>query len=86
MRRRDQRVQHRLRLPRLRVHELRHSAVTLAIHEGVPMSEVSAQLGHSSQRTTLGIYSQVFIGGSAYSASMSKVIKREMQGEALRPP
>jgi hypothetical protein len=50
------------------------------------MSEVSAQLGHSSQRTTLGIYSQVFIGGSAYSASMSKVIKREMQGEALRPP
>jgi len=61
----------RARLPRLRFHELRHSAATLAIHQGVPISEVSAQLGHSSQRTTLGIYSHAFVGRSAFSASMS---------------
>jgi integrase len=63
-------------LPRLRFHELRHSAATIALHEGVPLAEVSATLGHSSQRTTLGIYSHAFVGGSAFSAGMSKVLKR----------
>ena len=73
-------------LPRLRFHELRHSAATLAIHEGTPISEVSAARGHSSQRTTLGIYSHAFVGGSAFSASMSKVMKRRRnasEGDAL---
>jgi integrase len=32
-------------LPRLRFHELRHSAATMAIHEGTPISEVGAALG-----------------------------------------
>ena len=63
-------------LPRLRFHELRHSAATLAIHGGVPISEVSAQVEHSSQRTTLGIYSHAFVSGSAFSASMEKVVHR----------
>jgi hypothetical protein len=63
-------------LPRLRFHELRHSAATIALHEGVPLAEVSATLGHSSQRTSVGIYSHAFVGGSAFSASLSKVMKR----------
>jgi integrase len=63
-------------LPRLRFHELRHSSATIAIHEGVPISEVSATLGHASQRTTLGIYSHAFVGGTAFSASMSRVLQR----------
>jgi integrase len=67
-------------LPKLRFHELRHSSATMAIHEGVPISEVSATLGHSSQRTTLGIYSHAFVGGSAFSAGMSKVMKRRRDG------
>jgi integrase len=66
----------RAELPRLRFHELRHSAATIALHEGVPLAEVSATLGHSSQRTTLGIYSHAFVGGSAFSAGMSKVLGR----------
>jgi hypothetical protein len=38
--------------------------------------EASATLEHASQSTTLGTYSHAFVGGLAFSASMSKVMKR----------
>jgi len=42
----------------------------------VPISEVSAALGHSSQRTTLGIYSHAFVGGAAFSAGMARLLRK----------
>ena len=46
-------------LPRIRLHDLRHSAATLALEANVPMKVVSSMLGHSSTRLTSDVYSHV---------------------------
>jgi integrase len=46
-------------LPRLRFHDLRHSAATLLLVQGVPMKTVQEILGHSSFSTTANVYSHV---------------------------
>jgi len=50
------RVLHRLlddaKLPRVRFHDLRHSAASLLIASGVELVEVSQLLGHSKLRIT----------------------------------
>jgi integrase len=49
----------RLALPRIRLHDLRHSAATLMLAEGVHPKIVSERLGHSSIAMTLDRYSHV---------------------------
>lgn len=49
----------RARLPRIRLHDLRHTAATIALARGVPAKIVSEMLGHSSVAVTLDIYSHV---------------------------
>jgi site-specific recombinase XerD len=39
-------------LPRYRLHAMRHSAATIALDEGVPLSVVQEMLGHSDVRIT----------------------------------
>ena len=39
-----------------RFHDLRHSAATIVLAQGVPMKPVSDILGHTDIRTTLNIY------------------------------
>jgi integrase len=46
-------------LPRMRFHDLRHSAATILISMGVPANVVQELLGHSDIATTLGIYGAV---------------------------
>jgi integrase len=46
-------------IPHLRVHDLRHSAATLAIADGVPAPYVQKMLGHSDVRTTLSVYTKI---------------------------
>jgi integrase len=46
-------------LPRMRFHDLRHSAATILISMGVPANVVQKLLGHSDVATTLGIYGSV---------------------------
>jgi integrase len=46
-------------LPRIRLHDLRHSAASAALSAGVPMKVVSERLGHSSMGITADIYSHV---------------------------
>lgn len=53
------RVQSRLDLPRIRLHDARHTWATLALKMGVPLKIVSANLGHSSITVTADIYSHV---------------------------
>ena len=43
-------------LPRIRLHDLRHTFATLALQRGVPAHVVSAILGHANVGITLGIY------------------------------
>lgn len=43
-------------LPRIKFHDLRHTAVTNLIHSGVNIVSVSKAVGHSKPTTTLNIY------------------------------
>jgi integrase len=44
-------------LPKIRFHDLRHSAATLLHAAGVPMASIQKLLGHASMRTTQDVYS-----------------------------
>jgi integrase len=46
-------------LPRRRFHDLRHSAASLLIAEGVQLAEVSKLLGHAELRLTADLYSHL---------------------------
>lgn len=46
-------------LPRIRPHDLRHTAATLLLAQGVPVKVVSEMLGHANVGITLSIYSHV---------------------------
>ena len=46
-------------LPRIRFHDLRHSAATLLLSMGVDMKVIQEILGHSSYLMTANIYSHV---------------------------
>ena len=49
-------------LPKMRVHDLRHSAATILLKMGVPPHVVQEILGHSNITITLGIYGHVLPG------------------------
>ena len=50
---------HDVGLPRMRFHDLRHSAATLLLTMGVHVKVVQELLGHSSITVTLNVYSHV---------------------------
>jgi integrase len=55
----DQSQTQRPKLPRVRFHDLRHSAASLLIAEGVELVEVAMLLGHSELRVTADLYSHL---------------------------
>jgi integrase len=46
-------------VPRIRLHDLRHTHATLMLQAGVPAKVVSERLGHASVRMTLDVYAHV---------------------------
>ncbi len=50
-------------LGHLRLHDLRHTAATLALAAGVPVVDVSEMLGHSSAAVTLNVYAHTVTEG-----------------------
>jgi integrase len=62
-------------LPRIRLHDCRHTAASLLLASGVPTKVVSELLGHASPTITLTTYAHVMPGmaeqaGAALSASL----------------
>lgn len=57
-------------LPRIRLHDLRHSYATLALKAGVDPKVVSERLGHSTIAITLDPYSHVAEGLDADAAEL----------------
>jgi integrase len=49
-------------LPRIRLHDLRHTHATLLLKAGVPLKVVSERLGHSSPAFTMTVYQYVLPG------------------------
>ncbi len=56
-------------LPRIRLHDLRHTHATLLFKEGVPPKVVSERLGHSSVAFTMQVYQHVLPGMQADAAA-----------------
>lgn len=56
---RFERLARESRLPRIRLHDLRHTAATLMLAAGVNPKVVSERLGHASVVITLDTYSHV---------------------------
>jgi integrase len=49
----------RAQLPRIRFHDLRHTAATLMLSRGIHPKVVAEMLGHATVAVTLDIYSHV---------------------------
>jgi integrase len=64
-------------LPRMRFHDLRHSAASFLLHMGIPPLEVARILGHSSGTTTTTIYAHALKEETSPTAA-------QVMGEALR--
>jgi integrase len=63
--------------PRVRFHDLRHSAASLLIAAGVELVEVSMLLGHSELRVTADLYSHLQHQTAARAAQqMDAILKR----------
>jgi integrase len=65
-------------LPRIRFHDLRHTAATLMLGDGVPLVTVSKILGHSSPAITANIYAHALDEAKSLAiASLSKQLKQD---------
>lgn len=58
----------RTNLPRIRLHDLRHTHATLMLKKGVSIGAVSRRLGHATPGFTLTVYSHVLPGEDADAA------------------
>lgn len=56
-------------LPRIRLHDLRHTHATIALRAGVPVKVISERLGHESPAFTLKQYAHVIPGMQAEAAA-----------------
>src|SRR5206468_1160557 len=59
----------RFGLPRIRLHDLRHTHATLLLKAGVPIKVVSERLGHSTPGFTVATYQHVLPGMQAEAAN-----------------
>ncbi|PWB55366.1 MAG: hypothetical protein C3F13_04545 [Anaerolineales bacterium] len=57
-------------LPRIRFHDLRHTAASLMLNHGIPPLIVSRRLGHSRVSITLDIYGHLIPGMQTEAASL----------------
>jgi integrase len=56
-------------LPRIRLHDLRHTHATIALKAGVPVKVISERLGHENAAFTLKQYAHVIPGMQAEAAA-----------------
>jgi integrase len=57
-------------LPKIRLHDVRHSYATAALAAGVPAKVVSERLGHANIAITMDTYSHVLPGMDQHAASV----------------
>ena len=72
------RIVKRAEVPRIRLHDLRHTHGTLLIKAGVPVKVVSERLGHGNPAFTIDTYQHILPGMQAEAAGVfEKLISPE---------
>ena len=56
-------------LPRIRLHDLRHTHATIALRAGVPIKVIAERLGHESPAFTMKQYAHALPGMQAEAAA-----------------
>lgn len=64
-----QRLVRRAELPRIRLHDLRHTHASILLQAGAPVKVVSERLGHANAAFTMNVYQHVLPGMQAEAAS-----------------
>jgi integrase len=73
-------------LPKIRLHDIRHSYATAALAAGVPAKVVSERLGHANIAITMDTYSHVLPGLDAQAAgTVAQLILGDADQEPARP-
>jgi integrase len=73
-------------LPRIRLHDVRHSYATAALSAGIPAKVVSERLGHANIAITMDTYSHVLPGLDAQAAgTVARLILGDREQEPARP-
>jgi integrase len=73
-------------LPRIRLHDVRHSYATAALAAGIPAKVVSERLGHATIAITMDSYSHVLPGLDAEAAgTVARLILGDRDQEPARP-
>jgi integrase len=66
-------------VPRIRVHDLRHTHATLGLAAGVPLKVMSERLGHATTQITADLYQHVIPGMGADAAAKIAGLLRQSQ-------
>lgn len=72
--------------PGFRPHDLRHTAATLMLSAGAPLTAVSAVLGHSSPQVTAEIYSHVLEGQTHQAIALLPNLDRTLGAASAHLP
>jgi integrase len=73
-------------LPKIRLHDVRHSYATAALAAGIPAKVVSERLGHANIAITMDTYSHVLPGLDAQAAgTVARLILGDSDNESDRP-
>jgi integrase len=78
----------RTSLPRIRLHDLRHTHATIALKAGVPVKVITERLGHENPAFTLKQYAHVIPGLQADAARLvASTVRDAMPGSeaAVQP-
>jgi len=82
-----ERIAAKAEVPRIRLHDIRHTHGTLLIKAGVPVKVVSERLGHGNPAFTIDTYQHVLPGMQAEAARIfEQLIKQQAPGTAGRRP
>ena len=69
-------------LPRIRLHDLRHSHASIALRAGVPVKVISERLGHENPGFTLKQYAHVIPGMQAEAAArIAALVNEQADGQ-----
>ena len=66
----------KVKLPVIRLYDLRHTAATLSLAAGVDLKRIQEMLGHSNAALTLNTYSHVLPGGQAEASDKVEALLR----------